>query len=87
MNLTRKLFIEYHTSILEREINELKSFIEYHTRGSKWTVYWISHKYIRDMEINELNEEVVYWISHKYIREGNKWTKRGSRLLNITQVY
>ena len=32
-------------------------------------------------------EEVVYWISHKYIREGNKWTKRGSRLLNITQVY
>ena len=23
MNKTRKLFIEYHTSILEREINEL----------------------------------------------------------------
>ena len=56
MNETRALFIEYHTSILEREINEL-------------------------------NEEVVYWISHKHIREGNKWTKRGSRLLNITQVY
>ena len=56
MNYTGKSFIEYHTSILEREINEL-------------------------------NEEVIYWISHKYIREGNKWTKRGSRLLNITQVY
>ena len=55
------------------EINEL-SFIEYHTS-------------ILEREINELNEEVVYWISHKYIREGNKWTKRGSRLLNITQVY
>ena len=56
MNYTRNLFIEYHTSIL-------------------------------DGEINELSEEVVYWISHKYSREGIKWTKRGSRLLNITQVY
>ena len=56
MNETRKSFIEYHTSILGRNINEL-------------------------------NEEVVYWISRKYIREGNKWIKRGSRLLNITQVY
>ena len=77
MTKAMKSFIEYHTSILEMEINELKEEV----------VYWISHKYIRDMEINELYEEVVYWISHKYIREGNKWTKRGSRLLNITQVY
>ena len=29
--------MEYHTSILEREINEL----------NKEVVYWISHKYIR----------------------------------------
>ena len=77
MNKARKSFIEYHTSILDMEINELTEEV----------VYWISHKYIRDMEINELYEEVVYWISQKYIREGNIWTKRGSRLLDITQVY
>ena len=48
MNKARKSFIEYHTSILEREINELKEEV----------VYWISHKYIRDMEINELYGEI-----------------------------
>ena len=69
------MFIKYHTSILEREINELNEKV----------IYWVSHKYIREGN-KKLNKEVVYWISHKYIREGNKLTKRGSRLLNITQV-
>ena len=64
MNYTRKSFIEYHTSILEREINELNEEV----------VCWISHKYIREGN-NWQSEEVVYWISHKYIRDGNKWGK------------
>ena len=79
-----------HTSILEGEINELNEEVVYWifiregiSRGS----YLLNITSILEREINELNEEVVYWISHKYIREGNKWTKRGSRLLNITQVY
>ena len=84
MNYTGKSFIEYHTSIFEREINELNEEVVYWISHRVYELEEESHKYI--MEI-KLNEEVVYWISHKYIREGNKWTKRGSRLLNITQVY